>query len=70
MAKVTDGAFEGRALPGKYEIFADDEETQIFHIRLHKQRAEALKKIFQAQGQSFSAGIRAVVYEWLAKNMR
>ena len=70
MAKVTEGAFEGRSLPGKYTGFPDDVETRVFHIRLHKERAEALQKIFLSQGQSMSSGIRAILYDWLTRNMR
>lgn len=70
MAKGTEGAFEGRQLPKKWETFKEDTETSVYHIRLHEERAKLLKQMFQAQGQDTGSGIRAVLYDWMAKNMR
>ena len=70
MAKVTGDAFEGRQIPKKLEQFADDTETQVVHIRLHKERMAALKMLFHAKGQDMTTGIRTVLYEWLGANLR
>ena len=70
MGKVTQGAFEGRQIPKKFEQFADDIETRVVHIRLHRKRLELLKQMFHAKGQDFTTGTRTVLYEWLAVNMR
>ena len=72
MAKQPDfnKAFESRQLPRRFEQFKDDTETRVFHIRLHKQRAESLRTIFKSQGQDMTTGIRSVLYEWLAGKMR
>ena len=72
MAKQPDfnKAFESRQLPKRFEQFKDDTDTRVFHIRLHKQRAEALRTIFRSQGHNMTTGIRAVLYDWLAGKMR
>lgn len=70
MAKVTGGAFDGRELPRKYEQFADDTETQVVHLRLHRKRLAELQRLWRLKGQSMTTGARTILYEWLAQQMR
>ena len=63
-------AFQGRKLPIQGEEFSEDIETRVVHIRLHKERAELLKKLFKLRGMDMTTGIRSILYDWLYRNMR
>ncbi len=63
-------AFQGRKLPVQGEEFSEDTETKVVHIRLHKERAELLKKLFKLRGMDMTTGIRSILYDWLYRNMR
>lgn len=63
-----DKAFEGSALQKMSSLYEDDTEmTDGKAIRFHKQRYEALKKAFAAEGMDFGTGVRRICYEWLRR---
>ena len=66
-SKAVKESFQDRDLPRVN--YADDTETVVFTLRLHKKRREALQRIFQEKGMDLSNGIRMVLYDWL-KNQK